>query len=120
MVRLFGRTFFWQTKISLDSLQIMTGGLLVATPHSVRPSRSKAGNPIGRGTFPVFIDTPAEFPLYPPEGVSRTQVFDKTIDSRVPPLSERWTKDGVSFVEFLGDTFTKYYEWTKSQETKEK
>ena len=97
----------------------MTGGLLVATPHSVRPSRSKNSQSIGRGTFPVFIDTPADFPLNPPPGVSRDQVFDKTVESRVPPLKDRWTQDGVPFVKFLGDTFTKYYEWTKSHEKNE-
>ena len=39
-------------------------------------------------------------------------VFERTIESRVPPLKERWVRDGVPFVEFLGTTFQKYYEWT--------
>lgn len=89
---------------------------------------------VGRGTFPVFIDTEIDFPLSPPKGVSRSvlaclmtflhsaacfaavgyrdAVFDRTIESRVPPLADRWERDGVPFVEFLGTTFQRYYEWT--------
>lgn len=94
-----------------ECLQILTGGLLVATPHAVRASRAPPGKRVGRATFPVFIDSGMEFPLSAPKGISREQVFDRTIASRVPPLEKRWTKDGVKFVDFLGDTFTQYYEW---------
>jgi len=97
-----------------ECLQIITGGLLVATPHCVRASASPPGVKVGRGTFPVFIDTDAEFPLSAPSGVSREKVFDNTIVSKVPPLENRWLRDGVPFVEFLGDTFRQYYEWTKA------
>jgi isopenicillin N synthase-like dioxygenase len=94
-----------------ECLQIVTGGLLVATPHAVRASKPLPGQRVGRGTFPVFIDTGAEFRLAPPLGVSRSEVFHRTIASRVPPLEQRWTTDGVPFVDFLGDTFTQYYKW---------
>jgi len=94
-----------------ECLQIITGGLLVATPHSVNASHAE-NLKIGRATFPVFVDTPVSFPLNPPKGVSRDQVFDKTVQSKVPPLEKRWLYDGVSFAEFLGDTFKQYYEWT--------
>jgi isopenicillin N synthase-like dioxygenase len=96
-----------------ECLQIITGGLLVATPHCVRASASPKGVKVGRGTFPVFIDEGADFPLAAPKGVSRDQVFDKTINSKVPPLEKRWLQDGVSFAQFLGDTFKQYYEWNK-------
>jgi hypothetical protein len=33
------------------------------------------------------------------------------VQSRVPPLGGRWLKEGTPFVEFLGTTFQKYYEW---------
>lgn len=102
-----------------ECLQIITGGLLVATPHCVKASASE--RKIGRASFPVFIDTSATFPLSAPDGVSRDQVFDKTVKSRVPPLDKRWAGNGQPFIEFLGDTFKQYYEWTKNlqAETKE-
>ena len=46
----------------------------MATPHCVRASRSLSGRAVGRGTFPVFIDTCAEFPLKMPVGITREQV----------------------------------------------
>ena len=98
-----------------ECLQIITGGLLVATPHSVRASYA-GGKKIGRGTFPVFIDSTAEFPLSTPDGVERNAVFDKTPCSKVPPLDERWLKNGVPFVEFLGDSFRRYYEFAMKKQ----
>jgi hypothetical protein len=38
------------------------------------------------------------------------------MDSKVPPLKDRWLQDGVTFGDFLGDTFRKYYEWTVSKQ----
>jgi isopenicillin N synthase-like dioxygenase len=93
-----------------ECLQIISGGILVATPHCVKASQSDSVQ-VGRATFPVFIDTHPEFKLQMPKGLSRENVFDKTMHSRVPPLQERWTEDGVEFVKFLGDTFKKYYEY---------
>jgi isopenicillin N synthase-like dioxygenase len=96
-----------------ECLQIITGGLLVATPHRVKASAC-ADRKVGRASFPVFIDTTATFTLSAPEGISKEQVFDKTVKSRVPPLEARWSGNGQPFIEFLGDTFKQYYEWTKS------
>eukprot|EP01134_Creolimax_fragrantissima_P006486 CFRG6486T1 len=95
-----------------ECLQILTGGLLVATPHSVRSSEAPKGMKVGRGTFPVFVDTPPAYVLKRPEGTTLEQVFDKTPDSRVPPLSGRWQGEEVTFGDFLGNTFKQYYEWT--------
>lgn len=96
-----------------ECLQIVTGGLLVATPHAVRSSESPDPNlKIGRATMPVFIDVKPDFPLLMPEGSTRDQVFAQTATSKVPPLEERWLENGVSFGQFLGDTFMKYYEWS--------
>eukprot|EP00698_Gefionella_okellyi_P004848 TRINITY_DN14482_c0_g1_i1.p1 TRINITY_DN14482_c0_g1~~TRINITY_DN14482_c0_g1_i1.p1 ORF type:complete len:389 (+),score=91.79 TRINITY_DN14482_c0_g1_i1:59-1225(+) len=98
-----------------EGLQIVTGGLLLATPHAVRASQAPPGVKLARATFPVFIDTAAEFPLSPPKGIQRAQVFDSVMVSKVPPLEKRWLRDGVKFVDFLGDTFTQYYAWAKGQ-----
>jgi len=97
-----------------ECLQIVTGGLLVATPHAVRSSKSPVGTKVGRAAFPVFVDTDAEFLLKAPEGISREQVLDKTSHSKVPPLENRWKGGDQKFVDFLGDTFRQYYEWNVS------
>jgi len=93
-----------------ECLQIITGGLLVATPHCVRSSIS-ADKRVGRAAFPVFVDTDIEYALNAPRGVSEEQVFDKTVESKVPPLRGRWKGNGQLFADFLGDTFKQYYEW---------
>eukprot|EP01090_Pellita_catalonica_P020611 TRINITY_DN7450_c0_g1_i1.p1 TRINITY_DN7450_c0_g1~~TRINITY_DN7450_c0_g1_i1.p1 ORF type:complete len:396 (+),score=66.68 TRINITY_DN7450_c0_g1_i1:110-1189(+) len=101
-----------------ECLQIVSGGCLVATPHCVRASKPKDKSlKVGRMTFPVFVDTPPNFPLSMPEGCAREDVFDKTVNSKVPPLQKRWTKDGVEFADFLGDTFKQYYEWSLKQKS---
>eukprot|EP00457_Paulinella_chromatophora_P011321 gb/GEZN01011454.1/.p1 GENE.gb/GEZN01011454.1/~~gb/GEZN01011454.1/.p1 ORF type:complete len:318 (-),score=40.42 gb/GEZN01011454.1/:48-1001(-) len=95
-----------------ECLQIVTGGLVIATPHMVKAARPDKPNlRVGRASFPVFIDTHPFFPLSAPKGVTREQVLHRTAKSRVPPLDKRWTTDGVCFGEFLGDTFKQYYEW---------
>ncbi|KNC78119.1 hypothetical protein SARC_09437 [Sphaeroforma arctica JP610] len=95
-----------------ECLQIFTGGLLVATPHCVRSSEPPEGLKVGRGTFPVFVDTPPGYILQRPEGTTLEQVFDQAPDTRVPPLAERWDGSDVTFGKFLGDTFKQYYEWS--------
>jgi len=93
-----------------ECLQIISGGLLVATPHAVRASNSQ-GMRVGRATCPVFVDTHVEFKLAAPPGIDQNQVFDKTVHSKVPPLQRRWKGANQTFAEFLGDTFRLYYEW---------
>jgi isopenicillin N synthase-like dioxygenase len=94
-----------------ECLQIISGGLLVATPHAVRASNSSNGVRIGRAACPMFVDTDVEYKLAAPPGIDKEQVFDKTVHSRVPPLQKRWKGNDQTFVEFLGDTFRQYYEW---------
>lgn len=96
-----------------ECLQIISGGLLVATPHCVRGCKSTPN--VARISLPCFIDTPITFPLSAPSGCSREDVFRNTVAQKVPPLSERWKRDGVSFAEFLGDSFRSYYEWTMQE-----
>ncbi len=91
--------------------------MLVATPHSVRPSVSPTGQKIGRAAFPLFIDMPASYELRQPQPLTEADVFRHTIASRVPPLSDRWT-EGMSFAAFLKSTFEQYYAWNKADLTK--
>lgn len=94
-----------------ECLQVITGGLLVATPHCVRASQAPHGLRVGRTTCPCFVDTGPEFPLLMPLETTRAQVVDAAINSKVPPLKDRWLEDGVGFAKFLGDSFKRYYEW---------
>eukprot|EP00697_Spironema_sp_BW2_P017115 gnl/Spiro4/8678_TR4535_c0_g1_i1.p1 gnl/Spiro4/8678_TR4535_c0_g1~~gnl/Spiro4/8678_TR4535_c0_g1_i1.p1 ORF type:complete len:386 (+),score=57.22 gnl/Spiro4/8678_TR4535_c0_g1_i1:102-1160(+) len=92
-----------------ECLQVVTGGLMVATPHCVRASRCPPGvAPVGRGTFPVFIDVGPDFRLEPPAGLSREAILGKSVHSKVPPLGDRWTS-GMTFEEFCTVTFSQYY-----------
>ena len=98
-----------------ECLQIVSGGLLVATPHCVRGCKRTPG--VARISMPCFIDTHVTFPLSAPSGCTRSDVFRNTVAQKVPPLADRWTKDGVSFAEFLGDSFRAYYEWILSKQS---
>ncbi|CAM9211582.1 unnamed protein product [Ectocarpus fasciculatus] len=92
-----------------ECLQIVSGGLLVATPHCVRGC--KRAPDIARLSLPCFVDTTVTFPLSTPSGCSRGDVFRHTVAQKVPPLSERWTRDGETFAEFLECSFRSYYDW---------
>lgn len=94
-----------------ECLQVLSGGLLVATPHMVRGCKVTPN--VARISLPCFVDTPPTFPMCAPSGCTREDVFRHTVAQKVPPLSERWTRDGMTFAEFLGDSFKGYYEWSK-------
>jgi isopenicillin N synthase-like dioxygenase len=98
-----------------ECLQVVSGGLLVATPHCVRGCKNTPG--VARASLPCFIDTHITFPLAMPSGCTREDVFRNTVAQRVPPLANRWTTDGVPFADFLGDTFKAYYEWAMEKST---
>jgi isopenicillin N synthase-like dioxygenase len=90
-----------------ECVQILTAGAVMATPHCVRGT--KIPN-VARVSFPCFIDTPPHFTLHVPSGCSREQVLVADC-SKVPPLEKRWIQDGMTFGDFLGTTFSQYYEW---------
>jgi len=101
-----------------ECLQIITGGNVVATPHCVRgvdPKwNDKKGRKVARISFPCFVDTVPNFPLLVPRGSSSKEMLDCSVKgcAEVPPLDERWDKDGMEFGAFLQKTFAKYYEWS--------
>jgi isopenicillin N synthase-like dioxygenase len=114
-----------------ECTQIVTGGAVRATPHCVRGS---AVPDVARVSLAVFVDTVPAFPLVAPPGcdVERDVLLlpppSSTADDeakiepggqkgRVPPLSERWTRPGMPFGEFLSATFQKYYDWTTKTAT---
>lgn len=123
-----------------ECTQIVTGGIVAATPHCVRgiqlptmtvtTTLSDAGN-VARISMACFVDTPPQFPLRVPLGSSRSAVLaagasgsassssckdndddDRSwgLRQRVPPLDDRWISDGMTFGDFLQRTFSAYYE----------
>lgn len=96
-----------------ECCQIVTGGILQATPHCVRGAVPVPGSgiKIARISHPCFIDTAPYFTLDAPKGTSREQTCAGA-DYRVPPLDKRWLDDGMEFGEFLKKTFQLYYEHT--------
>lgn len=101
-----------------ECTQVVTGGVLVATPHSVRGCRPAltGDRRVARVSCPCFIDTHPTFPLTMPSGVEREAVLARGLSDKVPPLGERWEYDGQTFGDFLGASFRRYYAWnTKAQ-----
>ena len=99
-----------------ECVQIVTGGVLCATPHCVRGATPEAGSKVkvSRISHPCFIDCVPSHPLHMPKDCTREQVFGSAIgDSKVPPLDIRWTEDGMTFGDFLQTTFSRYYDHNK-------
>lgn len=98
-----------------ECTQIVSGGVFSATPHCVR-GISSSKQPIARISLPCFVDTPPSFPLRMPHGCDLKEVMEASVpNDRVPPLEKRWTNDGMTFGDFLTQTFTLYYTWSKGQ-----
>ncbi|KAL7520652.1 hypothetical protein ACHAWX_005369 [Stephanocyclus meneghinianus] len=100
-----------------ECVQILTGGVVAATPHCVRGPRSDwegcpADVKVARISFPCFIDSKPTFALTCPDGCTRDEVAKSGIGrDKVPLLEERWLNDGMTFGAFLEKTFQKYYDW---------
>jgi len=100
-----------------ECVQILTGGVVVATPHCVRGPRENwnpnSSTKVARISHPCFIDSKPTFPLcMPKEGCSREDVTKAgSGQGKVPPLENRWTEDGQTFGSFLQKTFERYYDW---------
>lgn len=105
-----------------ECVQILTGGVVVATPHCVRGPRAGYANSscenakdvkVARISCPCFIDSKPIFPLTMPEGCTRDDVCQAGVGRvKVPLLEERWLEDGMTFGSFLQKSFEKYYDWS--------
>jgi isopenicillin N synthase-like dioxygenase len=87
-----------------ECTQIVTGGSVVATPHCV-----KGAPGLVRISLACFIDVPPSTPIAAPVGCSEASILAKE-STLVPPLSRRW-HNGITFGDFLQQTFQLYYEW---------
>jgi len=95
-----------------ESSQILTGGLLMATPHMVRgPTQSQTVRPenkgVSRTTFAVFMQPNIFESLALPAGADASQAIDT--NEWVPDLKSRW-QPGFDFSTFTKHTFAKYHE----------
>ena len=98
-----------------EVVQILTGGVVSATPHCVRGPNSNFNNigvKVARISCPCFIDGKPTFSLTAPDGCTKEQVINAGIGrEKVPPLQDRWVEDSMMFGDFLQKTFEKYYDW---------
>jgi isopenicillin N synthase-like dioxygenase len=90
-----------------ETSQIHTGGILQATPHAVRGSRSKG---ITRESFAVFMEPEFDGRMDLPTGKTVSDVQDASLvmPSSVRALASRWTQ-GMTFGEFSNATFKAFY-----------
>ena len=115
-----------------EAAQVLSGGLLVATPHAVEAGKERS---VSRDAFALFVEPNWDFPLRPPPGfrlkdvyAENNQGWKKTLFSRlkrkrqaagheeeeraaplIPPLKKRLPKVPVDFAQFLADSVKEYY-----------
>lgn len=94
-----------------ECIQIITGGVLTATPHYVKGAAPKTGIKVARISHPCFIDPNPDFQLNVPPSCDTAKAL--TSDDKVPPLQGRFISNGQVFGDFLQKTFQKYYEHNK-------
>lgn len=87
-----------------ETAQILSGGLLKATPHCVMSS--PLGGAISRNTFACFFSPRFDEVLSTPREQLEGNVFKHNND--VPGLEGRW-EPGITFEGFEANTFRQYY-----------
>ena len=92
-----------------ETAQILSGGLLQATPHAVRAS--KVAN-VSRETFAVFMEPMWDYPMAVPTGIdtvlAQSQQAALSLPKGVPPLATRW-QCTQTFGEFTDSTLSAYH-----------
>jgi isopenicillin N synthase-like dioxygenase len=89
-----------------ETLQILSGGSLIATPHCVIQGNKMKGLGLSRNTFACFMAPEWNEPMKVPAGKTREDAFVKGIFG-VPKLQDRW-KDNHNYFQFSNETI-KYY-----------
>jgi isopenicillin N synthase-like dioxygenase len=91
-----------------EATQIITGGLVAATPHCVRAPPLPL---VARVSLACFVDSRPDTPLSVPSRYTREDVIKSSVTQEgIPPLEQRWISDKMTFGDFLTRTFTLYYE----------
>lgn len=95
-----------------EAAQILSGGVVHATPHMVRGHISKKGEPkVCRETFACFIQPQWDGMLAPPPGVSYEGIFEGREESElIPPLRSRLKAVPVKFGDILQESAAIYYD----------
>jgi len=88
-----------------ESAQILSGGAVQATPHTVLRGKKLIGTGITRDTFAVFMQPNKDELLVPPTGVERQNAIVKT--EKVPKLEDRW-EENQTFDQFATKTVGAY------------
>jgi len=92
-----------------ECAQILSGGLLKATPHMVRgPAVSRSSNGVHRSTFAVFMQPQVYTNLNLPAHDTINAATALEANPWVPPLAGRY-KTGYDFNDFTQKTFAAYY-----------
>jgi isopenicillin N synthase-like dioxygenase len=96
-----------------ETAQIMSGGVLQATPHCVRAARGHGCAGVARATLAVFMEPGPDGAMAPPEGADLGGLLASSglLPRGVPPLQGRWeARDPpMSFGEFTDRTLKSYY-----------
>lgn len=102
-----------------EASQIMSAGLLVATPHQVRSHKAAAGGaPISREAFALFIEPQWDASIGPPGGANVKDILENEETELIPPLSKRLQlnqhDNTVLFGDYLANSIKFYYEHSNS------
>merc|ERR1712054_499393 len=94
-----------------EAAQILSGGIVHATPHMVKCHKAVAGGPkLCRESFALFIQPNWDCLLRPPTGVPHSSIFEGRDESKlIPPLRERLQDKPTAFGELLQRSFQEYY-----------
>eukprot|EP00444_Apocalathium_aciculiferum_P010472 CAMPEP_0183389346 /NCGR_PEP_ID=MMETSP0370-20130417/4874_1 /TAXON_ID=268820 /ORGANISM="Peridinium aciculiferum, Strain PAER-2" /LENGTH=368 /DNA_ID=CAMNT_0025568583 /DNA_START=24 /DNA_END=1130 /DNA_ORIENTATION=- len=95
-----------------EAAQILSGGVVHATPHMVKGYMSKEGEPkISRETYACFIQPQWDGELRPPPGIAFESIFEGREESKlIPPLSSRLKEVPVKFGDILQESAAVYYQ----------
>ena len=91
-----------------ESAQIVSGGVLQATPHCVKSAGLSGG--VSRNTFALFMEPNNDVVLKVPQGAGEKDVFVVDKSGRVPPMLNRFS-NGCTFGDFEKKTLSQYYEF---------
>lgn len=80
-----------------ESSQVLTGGLLRATPHAVQAIKYPESSSVSRDTFAIFMQPNHDQPMEPPSGYSKDYV-----------AVGQW-KSGMTYGEFSSASIGHYY-----------
>ena len=91
-----------------ETSQILSGGSLKATPHSVKGAKLERYKNLSRASFALFMQPNHTHHMRAPGNIDLDDVqFDRFLPPSVPPLAKRWKNE-------TGDTFGKFSERTIS------